>query len=79
MRIDNGIYNFYTWDKQQNHLNIFSVAVKAGAFCTMDKRGKIACVSLINQFEIDMIDVETNQCSLLNSTEFSKLWDEFKV
>lgn len=45
----------------------------------MDKRGKIACVSLINQFEIDMIDIETNQCSLLNSTEFSKLWDEFKV
>lgn len=35
--------------QQQNNLNISSVPVKAGAFCTMDKRGKIACSSLINQ------------------------------
>lgn len=45
----------------------------------MDKRGEIACSSLINQFEIDMIDVEANQCILLNSTEFSRLWDDLKV
>lgn len=47
--------------------------------CPMDKRGEIACSSLINQFEIDMIDVEANQCILLNSTEFSRLWDDLKV
>lgn len=30
----------------------------------------MACTSLIHQIEIDMVDVEANQCSLLNSAVF---------
>lgn len=60
-------------NKISGNRRFFSVPVRAGALCTLNKREKVACSSLISQILFDIVDIESNQYSLLKSLEISRL------